>query len=184
MYLEGQPFVLVTDHKPLKYIMALSKPVPVTAAARIQRWCLSLGAFHYQIEFKTTHQHANCDGLSPLPLETEKSGTAEEEDEITLLHVSIVDKLPIRAKDIRQATRTDLELSQVMELLQQDWSTSPQQLEEKPFYSRRDELKVQQGILVRGARVIVPASLRHYVLETLHEGHLGIVKTKGVARSD
>ena len=35
----------------LKYIMDPGKAVPVTSAARIQRWCLFLGAFSYQIEF-------------------------------------------------------------------------------------------------------------------------------------
>ncbi len=155
----------------------------MTAAARIQQWCLFWGAFHYQIEFKTTHQHANCDGLSRLPLETETSGTSEEENEVTFLHVSIVDKLPIRGKDIRRATRAEPVLSQVMELVQQGWNPIPQQPDVKPFYSRRDDLTVHQGILMWGTRVIVPVSLRHYVLETLNEGHLGIVKTKGLARS-
>ena len=50
-YLEGRHFTLVTDHQPLKYIMDPGKAVPVTSAARIQRWCLFLGAFSYQIEF-------------------------------------------------------------------------------------------------------------------------------------
>ena len=44
-HLEGRHFTLVTDHQPLKYIMDPGKAVPVTAAARIQRWCLFLGAF-------------------------------------------------------------------------------------------------------------------------------------------
>ena len=99
MYIEGRPFVLVTDHKPLRYIMSPSKPLSVTTAAILQRWCRFLGAFQYQIEFKTSHQHANCDGLSRPRLETETSGTAEDGDEVTLLHVSIVEKLPIKAKD-------------------------------------------------------------------------------------
>ena len=50
-YLKGPHFTLVTDHQPLKYIMDPRKAVPVTAAARIQRWCLFLGAFSYSIEF-------------------------------------------------------------------------------------------------------------------------------------
>ena len=53
-YLEGRHFTLVTDHEPLKCIMDPGKAVPVTAAARIQRWCLLLGAFSYQIEFRGT----------------------------------------------------------------------------------------------------------------------------------
>ena len=43
-YLGGRHFTLVTNNQPLKYIMDPRKAVPVTAAARIQRWCLLLGA--------------------------------------------------------------------------------------------------------------------------------------------
>ena len=38
-----------------------------------------------------------------------------------------------------------------------------------------------QGIW--GIRVIVPPTLRPQVLEELHQGHLGVVKMKAVARS-
>ena len=67
-YLEGRRFILITDHKPLKYNMDPGKAVPVTTAARLQRWCFFLGAFAYQIEYRGSKQHANCDGLSRLPL--------------------------------------------------------------------------------------------------------------------
>ena len=33
-----------------------------------------------------------------------------------------------------------------------------------------------------GSRVVVPAKLRERVLETLHEGHIGMVKMKGLSR--
>ena len=51
IYLEGRHFTLVTNYQPLKYIMDPGKAVPVTAAAKIQRRCLFLGIFSYQIEF-------------------------------------------------------------------------------------------------------------------------------------
>ena len=44
-YLEGRNFTLVTDQQPLKYIMDPGRAVSVTAAARIQRWCLFVVAF-------------------------------------------------------------------------------------------------------------------------------------------
>ena len=65
-YLEGKSFKLITDHKPLNYIMNPGKEVPVTAAAGLQRWCLFLGVFSYTIDYRNTKQHANCDGLSHL----------------------------------------------------------------------------------------------------------------------
>ena len=49
-YLEGRNFTLATDQQPLKYIMDPGRVVSVTAAARIQRWCLFVVAFSYRSE--------------------------------------------------------------------------------------------------------------------------------------
>lgn len=40
-----------------------------------------------------------------------------------------------------------------------------------------------QNCVVWGSRVIIPPTLRHRVLESLHNGHLGVVKMKSLARS-
>lgn len=48
-YLFGRTFTLVTDHKPLVGLLRDDRPTPVMAAARIQRWALTLGAYRYRI---------------------------------------------------------------------------------------------------------------------------------------
>ena len=65
-YLEGRPFTLLTDHKPLTTIFHPHKGISATASARIQRWVLFLSGFSYQIEYKNTKAHTNADGLSRL----------------------------------------------------------------------------------------------------------------------
>ena len=44
-YLEGRPFTLLTDHKPLTTIFHPHKGISATASARIQRWALFLSVF-------------------------------------------------------------------------------------------------------------------------------------------
>ena len=51
-----------------------------------------------------------------------------------------------------------------------------------PYLNRKDELTMHHGILMWGNRVIVPTKLRGRVMETLHGGHMGTVKMKGLAR--
>ena len=53
----------------------------------------------------------------------------------------------------------------------------------EPFYSRRDEILILGGSLIWGIRIAVPRKLRLKVLEELHQGHLGVVKMKALARS-
>ena len=179
-YLEGRRFSLITDHKPLKYIMDPGKAVPVTAAARLQRWCLFLGAFSYTIQHRNTKQHANCDGLSRLPLTVTPP---DKPDETEVHQLSVLETLPIKAKELKVYTRRDPVLAQVMELVQTGWEEPVNTPEIAPYAHRRDEITVHQGqILMWGNRVIVPRKLQDRVLETIHEGHLGVGKMKGLAR--
>ena len=51
------------------------------------------------------------------------------------------------------------------------------------FQDRKDELSVLDGCVLWGCRVVIPSRGRVKVLEVLHEGHPGITKMKGLARS-
>ena len=51
-----------------------------------------------------------------------------------------------------------------------------------PYQTRKDELSVQDGVLLCGSRIIVPSKMRQCVLDELHESHPGIVKKKSLAR--
>ena len=46
------------------------------------------------------------------------------------------------------------------------------------YESFKDELCIIQGIIFRGSRIVVPASMRNVMLCRIHEGHLGIDKQK------
>ena len=67
-YLYGRQFALETDHKPLESLFNVKKAIPVMAAARIQRWALTLAAYNYTIKYKPGKEHCNADALSRLPL--------------------------------------------------------------------------------------------------------------------
>lgn len=180
LYLEGRRFTLITDHKPLKFIMNPDKAVPVTAAARIQRWSLFLGAFSYQIQYRPTLQHANCDGLSRLPLAERPT---EKADDTAMFYTGIPNTLPVTAKEVRQATRKDPLLTEVIRFVEEGWTETVPRDELKIFHRRREELTTHLGILMWGSRVVVPEKLQQQLLQVLHEGHIGVVKMKGLARS-
>ena len=181
-YLYGRKFVLVTDHKPLTSIFGPKRGIPEMAAARLQRWAIILSAYSYEIEFRPTDQHANADGLSRLPLsQTVAGGTSSEP---RLFNVSQMESLPVGVPQLRQATRNDRVLSEVLRFTQSGW---PKGTDVKsplhPYSIREHELTVEEGCLLWGLRVVVPAKLRRKLLEELHRDHPGITRMKQVARS-
>lgn len=153
-YLEGRHFILVTDHQPLKYVMDPGKAVPVTAAARIQRWCLFLSAC---IEFQGTKQHANCDGLSRLP---QPQKPADKPNEVEVFHTTVVEALPVTEQALRMHTQRDPVLSCALELVQLGWQGTEVHPELIPYAHRGSELATHYGVLMWGNRVVVPNKLR------------------------
>jgi hypothetical protein len=69
-----------------------------------------------------------------------------------------------------------------MRYVQNGW---PSKVEEelKGYAVHKDELSLQDGLLLCGARVVIPSKGRRQVLEILHESHPGISKMKALARS-
>ena len=181
-YLEGKHFTLITDHQPLTYIFHPHKGIPATAAARLQRWAIFLSGYQYTIIYKNTKSHGNADGLSRLPL----SNTVEEDcepDVVNMFHVSQLEALPVSAKQIRKETRRDPVLAKVLDATMNGWSSKQDIASElQPYWNNRNELSVHEGCLLWGVRVVIPQKLRSRVLDQLHEGHIGVVKMKGLAR--
>ncbi|KII66889.1 Pro-Pol polyprotein [Thelohanellus kitauei] len=51
-----------------------------------------------------------------------------------------------------------------------------------PFFEKRGLLSIEEGILLVGDRIIITKKLRELVLNTLHQGHPGIVEMKSLSR--
>lgn len=177
-YLYGRRFTLLTDHKPLTTIFGPKKGVPALAAARLQRWAIQLSAYHYDIEFPTTAQHMNADGLSRLPWH---NTSVEEGPEIQVFQIRQLEALPVLAADVRKATQSEKVLRDVLRYVREGWPASIPE-ETKPCANRQQEITIEGDCLLWGMRVIIPTSLRAELLRELHKDHPGIVKMKSFAR--
>ena len=117
-FLYGRKFTLVTDHQPLLTILGPKTAIPPLAAARLQRWAVVLSAYDYQIEYRSSAKHSNCDALSRLPQEDSKIGGESE-----IYSLSAIDKdFPITAMDIGKATLQDPVLRKVHDWVMMGWS--------------------------------------------------------------
>ena len=45
------------------------------------------------------------------------------------------------------------------------------------FWNYREDLSMENGLITKGARLLIPSTLRRKVLEQIHDGHLGIEKS-------
>ena len=179
-YLLGREFTLVTDHRPLLSLLSETKPVPTVAAARIQRWALTLAAYAYKIRFKPGKDHGNADALSRLPVPG-KCQEPPQPAELVLM-MQTLDDSPVTVHHIRTEMQSDPFLSEVVEFVKHGW---PQNVpvEFHPFWLHRDELTVEQGVLVLGTRTFIPEKFRGFVLKELHDGHQGMTIVRALARS-
>ena len=173
----------MTDHKLLTTIFHPHKRISATASPRIQRCALFLSGFSYQIEYKNTEDHANADGLSRLPLNCTR-GDKDRKDPADVFHLNQIHKLPVTVKELRKETRNNPILATVIQAIMSGWPAK-QQLHPDllPYFHKREEMAVHDGCLLWGGQATVLPKLQQHVLEELHEGHVGIVKMKALARS-
>ena len=153
----------------------------MVTASRLQRYALFLAGYDYQIEYKNITGHGNADGLSRLPFKTEERAK-EVVDPVNGFNMIQFEPLPITVDNDRIETQRHPVLSQVHEIVTKAWLSSHVPVLD-PFYACRNEITVHSGCWMWGIRVIVPSKRRPQVHEELHQGHLGVVKMKALARS-
>jgi transposase InsO family protein len=146
---------------------------------------LVLAGYSYDIEFKPTAKHGNADCLSRLPMGFDPKFERQQtyDSIVCQLQQTQIEQLPVSAREIREATRKDPVLCQVLQLIQNGWSSRETDKELTPYKTRKDELACQSGCLMWGLRVIIPLKLRNRVLlQELHSAHSGMVRMKALAR--
>ena len=178
-YVYGRQFAIVSDHKPLQYLLSEHRAVPPMASARLQRWALFLGAYQYTISYRPGERLANADGLSRLPLPEAPSKATPPAEVIALLQT--LQSSPITAEHIKSWTDKDPILSRVRNFVCKGWTDSCGD-KLSPYWQRKEELSMQDGCVLWGNRVIIPMLGRPEVLDLLHDGHPGITKMKNIAR--
>ena len=187
-YLFARKFTLITDNKPLSFILGPKKGIPVLAASRIQRWAIQLAAYKYDIQVRGSKENGNADALSRLPLPTMEQNDGERAQvnwtaEATLFNVMQVNQLPVTAKEISLATSHDPTLAKVMHFTINGWPDKKGlDLQLQPYVTRQNELSLEEGCLLWGARTIIPPKFRSQLLQDLHNDHPGMVRMKALAR--
>ena len=109
----------------------------------------------------------------------------EEADELNVINerdfVRLKDQ---RLVEIQKAAATDIEQRLLSKIIQQGWPDRIQQVPEmvRKYWTFRELLVVQDGIIYKGKQVIIPVALRTDYLRCLHTSHMGSESTIRRAR--
>ncbi|XP_055908516.1 uncharacterized protein K02A2.6-like [Eupeodes corollae] len=173
-YVYARRFTLVTDNKPISQILSPHRGLPTLSATRMQHYAIFLESFDYDIRYRKSKENANADAMSRLPV-AEKYNAIEE---IDLLEVDAITKLPVTVDQLSKATERDEQVKTLIKALQFGRECDSKDR----FGINQTEFAMQQGCLMRNIRVYVPKELRARVLAELHSSHFGMTKMKTLAR--
>ena len=84
-------------------------------------------------------------------------------------------------QQIRQASIKDPTLTTLYQVIQRGWPINKADVPESihAYFNIRDELTVQDGLVFKGQRLVIPAAMRKEVISTIHSTHIG---TEGCLR--
>ena len=170
MYLFGQEFELLTDHKPLEFIFSKkSKP-----CARVERWVLRLQPYNYTVRHIPGSSNIG-DSLSRLLSGSKESNEINETEDYLMTIVESATPTAMNLKDIEQASRDDEVFKEIKTcIMSGNWN----KLKYKEYLTVKDELCAVGDIILRGTRIVIPEIQRTQVVKLGHEGHPGIVVMK------
>ena len=186
-YLHGRDLITVqTDHKPL---VPIFKKSIHNAPKRLQRMLLRLQKYNLKIEYLPGPQMYIADMLSRAYL------TGRNKDEIPACHIFQVEKEEALFSDIASVkqlqfinvstgTHSQIQKTTAADPVLQTLATAiltgwPDVKENVPnsirqYWNMRDELTVQDGVIYKGMKVVIPTVMRKQMIAKSHTSHLGI----------
>ena len=175
-----------SDHKRLEIIVRKSLQ---TTPRRLQRILLWLQRYDLKVVYKKGKGMVLADTLSRAYLTTESRSSAVENGleilntqstlEKKLEKIAAVDCYFIttsKLQKIKRETAVDDTLQALQNNIHNGWTEDKKSL--KPgvysYFSFRDELVVEDGVVYRRNRCIIPHSLRRFTLGQIRQAHIGI----------
>ncbi len=177
-YILGMHIRIETDHKPLLAIFTTKDLNDLSP--RLQRLRMKIMRYSYDIFHTPGKKLIVADTLSRKPRQKIQKSDIVLEEEITA-HINYCMKnMPItedRIKSIIEAQKVDRVCGELTKYICDGWPEKheiPEIL--LPYWSERGYFSIQEGMILKGCRILVPEVLRKTVLTKLHESHFGITK--------
>ena len=183
-YLIGlSTFKLLTDHKPL--VPLINTQDLDKTSIRCQRMLMRLRGYNAIAEHVPGKYLIVPDTLSRISMTTTQGYMIEEIQNYTIT-VDILRPISDRRLErIREYTAKDQILQEAMNYTRFGWPTHMNSVraELRDYFASRCELSISQGLLLYRDRLVVPEKLKGEILDSIHEGHLGLNKCRARAQA-
>lgn len=186
-YIYGKTIQVETDHQPL---VTLFKKSLSDVPARLQRMMIAIQSYDLIVSYVKGSEMYVSDTLSRAPI----NKTEIDETDFNELYSNIECQVNLltsnlsiskeKLEKIISHSLSDISFKKIIEYFKEGWPKSRQHCDPivLPYWNIRDEIHVVNNILFKNNSVIIPKSLRPSILSELHESHMGIEKTKNLAR--
>ena len=170
-YIFGKHCTVNTDHKPLE---AIFKKRLSSCPPRLQRFLMRALKYDVTVNYVKGPDVPIADALSRVS--PQPTPSSSQLSEIYVHHVTQhLPATPTKLQQIRDETGRDPVLSLLKEMVFEGW---PQKREECPqllhgYWNFREELTIEDGLVLKGDRIVIPPTLRPEILNIIHQGHLG-----------
>ncbi|KAK3716251.1 hypothetical protein RRG08_062766 [Elysia crispata] len=168
-YTFGRKIFVTTDHKPLETI--IRKPLG-EAPRRLQRLIMRSNRYAFELTWAkgsslliadTLSRAAICNIASSEPGLTKETETKERSN----IPDAMLEKL-------RAQTSEDDDMQVLIGIIKRGWPEEKSELppSARPYFDFRNTMSIENGLIVRGEKVIVPKAMRGEIKRRLHAAHL------------
>ena len=173
-FLYGNHFILETDQKPLETILARSLN---QATPRLQRILIRTFPYTFTVCYLPGLKNQLADCLSRV------GGLQDSIKLPKLSNYQITSQLNARSYSLQQlheASQMDDTLAILKYTIQKGWPCTIKELLSKiqPYWTFREELTIEDGLILKSTRIVVPSMKQVEILELIHEGQLSLIKCK------
>ena len=152
----------------------IARRSPNSAPPRLQRMLLKLTKYDLDVCYILGKQQIMLHCLRRAPLNVTESTNIDDEQ----IKINRVDRLGLdndTLSKFRVQTSANETSRVVMEYVLKGWPTAKDETDElaREYWSFGEELSVEDGLLFKSERIVVPSAMRAKVLDEIHGDHMG-----------
>ena len=172
----GRKVLVETDHQ--SSIPIFKKPLYL-CPARLQRMTIQMQRYDIEVLFRQGKDIPVPDTLSRKSV----SDTCPSLSETSDVQVNmVISNLPVsdrKLQEIKRRTEQDEQVAGLKKVILDGWPVYMKhcQPEVIHYWCFREDLAVFDGLIMEGARFVMPRSMRSSLLQLVHSGQFGVEKT-------